>query len=309
VTDRCRLRCLYCTPAEGVERFARADILRYEEILRFVGIVKASLGLVKVHITGGEPLQRRGIASLVAMLAGEGIEDLAMTTNAQRMQGLAGDLRQAGLARVNITLNSLRADTFRRITGGGQLARTLGGIDAALRAGFTAVKLNMTVLGGLNDREVADVARFGIDRGAGVRFIELMPLGPAAQRFREWFVSSGKVIRSLRNSFDLQPLPRRPGGSSRPFRATDASGRTGTIGVISPCSRPFCGDCNRLRLTADGELVGCLAVNGRQGIRRLLRTRGPLDERQILAKVAAVMGRKRTRGSLSGETCMAKVGG
>jgi cyclic pyranopterin phosphate synthase len=309
VTDRCRLRCLYCTPAEGVERFAPGQVLRYEEILWFVRLIQAHMGLAKVHLTGGEPLDRRRITTVVAMLAGEGIGDLAMTTNGQRLRELAGDLRRAGLHRVNISLNTLQPATFRSIASGGELAPTLDGAEAALEAGFTAVKFNTTVLRGLNDVEVVDIARFGLHRGAEVRFIELMPLGPAAQRYGEWFVSSREVLQKLRAGFDLQPLPRPAGSSSRPHRVTDGDGRTGSIGLISPCSEPFCGDCHRLRLTADGHLVGCLARSGREDILPILRDAGPRNERRILEKVVAVMGRKRTGDRFATNRCMAKLGG
>ncbi|MFB3890565.1 MAG: GTP 3',8-cyclase MoaA [Phycisphaerae bacterium] len=318
VTDRCRLSCLYCTPAEGVERFDPAGILSYEEILRVVRVLRSRAGLAKVHITGGEPLDRREITRLVEMLAGEGVADLAMTTNAQRLGELAGELRRAGLSRVNISLNSLRPDAFARISGGGELSRTLAGIDAAIGAGFpakTPVKLNMTVLRGLNGSEVADIAQFGLDRGAEVRFIELMPLGPAAAHYSEWFVPSGEVLDSLRRRFDLAPLPRRAGSSSRPFRATDRAGHSGIIGVISPCSAPFCADCRRLRLAANGDLIGCLAKPNRRSILGLLRA-GPgapaLDEDGVMDAAAAVMGLKRGREgftAVAGAACMVKVGG
>jgi GTP 3',8-cyclase len=309
VTDRCRFGCLYCTPAEGVERFAPADILRYEEIVRLVRLVKSHRGLAKVHLTGGEPLDRRQVVRLVAMLAAEGIADLAMTTNAQRLNELAGDLRRAGLARLNISLNSLRPDVFRRISSGGELARTIEGLDAARRAGFTTIKFNMTVIRGLNDGEVADIAQFGLDHGAEVRFIELMPLGPATVNHEACLVPAAEILDNLRRRFDLLELPRRPASSSRPYRATDAAGRTGVVGVIASCTAPFCADCNRLRLTANGDLVGCLAGNSRVGILDLLRTDGPLDEMQILEKIATVMARKRVHGGFSSEACMVQVGG
>jgi len=309
VTDRCQFRCLYCTPAEGVERFTFANTLRYEEILRFVRLIMSRVGLTKVHITGGEPLGRPGIAKLVAMLVGEGVADLAITTNGQRLGELAAELKQAGLKRVNVSLDTLQLETFGRLSGGGRLARTLAGIDAALAAAFGQVKLNTTVIRGINDHEVTNIAQFGIKRGAQARFIELMPLGPAAARHQDWFVSSSEVLDRLCDRFDLQPLPRRPGSSAREYRAADATGNTGIVGLISPCSQPFCADCRRLRLTAAGELLGCLARGNGQDILPLLRTKGQLDEARILEKTSLVMAQKGCHCGFTSNRNMLKVGG
>ena len=165
VTDRCPFRCVYCTPADGVPLFAHADILRYEEIVAFVRVVRRHAGLTKVHVTGGEPLARRDIERFVAMLAAEDVADLALTTNGQALSELAAALRQAGLRRVNVSLDSLDEATFERITRGGELSRVLVGIDAALSAGLHPVKLNATLLRGVNDHEVAALADFAIGRG------------------------------------------------------------------------------------------------------------------------------------------------
>ena len=309
MTDRCPFRCLYCTPAEGVEEFTAGEILEDDEIVRFVRLIGAHFGLAKVHITGGEALGRRGIAKLVAMLAGEGVEDLAMTTNGQRLGELAGDLKQAGLKRVNISLPTLNPRTFRRLTGGGKLADTLEGVEAALRAGLAPVKWNVTVLRGVNDHEVGDIALAGIDRGVEVRFIELMPIGPAAQRHREWFVSAAEVLDCLRERFQLRPRWRPRGSSTREFQATSEAGKQGVVGVIASMTQPFCAGCNRLRLSAGGELVGCLREASRESILPLLRTHGPLDEGRILEKVLAALGQKLTGRGFQGDHCMVKTGG
>jgi len=309
VTDRCGLRCLHCMPAEGVERFEPSQILRYEEIARFVRLMAAHWRLTKVHVTGGEPLERRDIVECIRMLAAEDVGDLAMTTNGQRLAALAAPLKRAGLARANVSLLSLRPRTFREATGGGDLGPTLEGIGAACRAGLAPVKCNVVVLRGINDGEVSDLAQFGIARGLEVRFIELMPLGPAAGRHREWFVSSDEVLGRLRDRFRLQALGRPPRSSTRLYRATDADGNSGRIGVIPSWTQPFCADCNRLRLTAGGELVGCLARRSRTSLLALLRTGDELDESRILAKVRAVMGRKRVRRAFSRHRYMVKTGG
>jgi cyclic pyranopterin phosphate synthase len=243
------------------------------------------------------------------MLAGEGLEDLAMTTNGQALRELAAELERAGLRRVNVSLNTLDPRTFREIAGGGELDRTLGGIDAALAAGLAPVKCNVTVLRGINDHEAVDLALWGIGRGVQVRFIELMPVGPAARRHRDWFVPAEEVLARLRARFDLQPRPRPKGGSCQGYRVADAAGDTGTVGIISSYTQPFCADCSRLRLTASGELVGCLARDSRVSVRPLLRAEGPFDEPAVLAKVKAVMKRKRAGHAFAGKRCMAKTGG
>ena len=305
VTDRCRLRCVHCTPAEGVERFTPGDVLSYEEIVRFVRLIRDRVGLTKVHVTGGEPLARHGIAKLVGMLATEAIVDLAMTTSGQGLMRLAGDLKRAGLRRVNVSLLTLESNAYRELTGGGVLWRTLEGIAAALTAGLAPVKCNVPVLRGINDGEVVRLAEWGAAIGVEVRFIELMPIGPAAARHADWFVPAEEILARLRASMTLNALPRRRGGSCREFRV----GSGGTVGIIAPCSEPFCGDCRRLRLTATGDLVGCLARNSRASVRPLLRAPGPLDEDAILARVHDVMGRKRAGHAFAGDLCMVRTGG
>jgi GTP 3',8-cyclase len=308
VTDRCRLRCIHCTPAEGVEPLASAQVLPSDAILRFVRLLKAHFRLAKVHLTGGEPLERPDLIRLVGLLADEGIEDLAMTTSGQSLANLAADLKLAGLQRVNVSLLSLDPRRFSQLTGGGELARTLQGIDAALDAGLAPVKCNTPVLRGLNDQEVVALARWGVDRGIEVRFIELMPIGPAARRHRDWFVPSEESLALLRGAFDLEPLPRVPGSSSRRFQARDTA-RTGVVGVISSCTHPFCAGCRRLRLTAGGELVGCLALNSRLSAGAILRADGLLDEDEVLARVRAVMRQKRSAPGFVDDHLMVRTGG
>jgi cyclic pyranopterin phosphate synthase len=283
--------------------------LRYEEIMLFVRLLQRTAGLAEVHVTGGEPLERRGILTLVEMLAGAGIEDLAMTTNGQHLARLAGELKRAGLRRINISLHGLTPRSFRELTGGGDLSRTLEGIDAALAAGLAPVKLNTTVVRGANDGQIADIAQLALGRGMEARFIELMPLGPAAERHEELFVSSEEVLHHLRQRFSLRPLARGPGSSSRRYQVVGPQGTTGTVGVISPCTRPFCGDCNRLRLTASGVLLGCLAQGGGEDILPLLRNAPPLDGPHILQQVREVMSRKRTGCGFARRTSMVQIGG
>jgi cyclic pyranopterin phosphate synthase len=243
------------------------------------------------------------------MIADEGVGDLALTTNGRRLHEFAADLKQAGLRRVNISLNSLDPATFRAIAGGGEPAEALRGIDAALLAGLAPVKINVTVLRGMNDDEIANIARFGIALGAVVRFIELMPIGPAADRHRELFVPSDEVLRRLKAHFDLRPLPYCPGSSSRDYQVAGAASHTGVIGLISPCTQPFCLGCNRLRLKANGDLVGCLATGSSRNILPLLRADGPADDEQIRQSVLWAMGHKRGRDGFTGQGCMVTMGG
>ncbi len=260
VTDRCQLRCLYCMPSEGVPKLNHEDILSFEEILRFVRVAKSRFGLSKVHITGGEPLIRPGIVDFVEMLAAEGIADLAMTTNAQGLGRFAVPLKKAGLHRLNVSLDSLKDQTFAALTRGGKVGPVLEGIQAALDAGLGPVKINTVVLRGHNDGEVLDLARWAIDHGCQIRFLELMPIGYIKDDFEKLFVSAMEIRSKLEKSFVLKSQDYRPGGSSRYFLVTDDSnGRRGMIGFITPQSEPFCGGCRRLRLTSTGTLISCCA--------------------------------------------------
>jgi len=204
------------------------------------------------------------------MLTEEGLADLALTTNGHRLVGMAGDLRRAGLRRINVSLDSLDPQTYRRLTCCAGVARAVAGLEAALRAGLEPVKLNMVVLRGLNEHEVVDMVRWGLGRGCQVRLLELMPIGAAQRDFAERFVPSAEVQEQLAAHVRLRPLPYEPGASSRNFLARSASGRAGVIGFISPCSNAFCDHCRRLRLTADGRLLGCLAQPQGADIRGLL---------------------------------------
>ena len=309
VTDRCQLRCSYCMPPGGVPKRSRKDVLTFEQIVHFVRTVKQGFGLAKVHLTGGEPLLRAGVTDLVGMLAEQGIADLAMTTNGQLLAETAGRLKDAGLARVNVSLNTLRPRAFADLTRGGDLRLTLAGLEAAVRSRLSPVKLNVTVLRNVNSDEVVQIARFALDRGCEVRFLELMPIGPAAEPFDRLFVSSGEVGARLSEAFDLSPLPGPPGGSARRFRARDAQGRNGVIGFISPCSRPFCADCRRLRLTACGRLVGCLGIGEGPDIRPLLRGAPAPGEPRLVGAVRDALALKRNGRAFVTANLMTLTGG
>ena len=309
VTARCSLRCGYCAPEDGSAKAAREEVLSYEEIARFVAVVQAQYGLAHVRLTGGEPLLRAGLDRLVAMLAAAGTADLSLTTNGQRLAELAGPLKQAGLNRVNISLDSLSPATFADITHGGILEKTLDGIAAAREAGLDPIKLNMVVMRGENDHEVADLVRFAAGQGCQMRFLELMPIGVAAAGFGDLFVSSAEVLERLAREFALTALPVDPRSTSRNFVAEDHSGRWTTIGFISPSSQPFCAGCRRLRLTATGVLLGCLARPTGIPIAALLGCGSELDAAALAAAVDEALGMKRSDGEFVQPQAMVGIGG
>ncbi len=309
VTQRCQLRCLYCMPPEGVPKRDRADILSFEQIVRFVRILKSNCGLSKLHITGGEPLVRPHVADLIGMLVREGVGNIALTTNGHLLGDLALPLKKAGLDRLNISLDTLDSATYRHLTRGGDLRDTLAGIDAAMASGLRPIKLNMIVIKGLNSDEVVPIAQFGLDRGCEVRFLELMPIGPGAEHFAEWFVPSTQVKAKLSEAFDLTPEPIRPGDSARRYFATDGQGREGFLGFISSTSKPFCAGCRRLRLTACGELVGCLATGLAVNIQPLLRGAQVDTADRLMEIVQEALRLKRDGGGFVTRNLMTLTGG
>jgi cyclic pyranopterin phosphate synthase len=234
---------------------------------------------------------------------------LALTTNGARLGELAGDLKRAGLRRVNVSLDSLRPETFRQLTRGGELSGVLRGIRAALDCGLHPVRLNMVVLRGVNDGEVAEVARFALELNCEIRFLELMPIGAAAERFSEWFVSSAEVKSRLSQSFDLALLANEADSSSVNFAARTGDGRSGTIGFISSVSNSFCAACRRLRLTPTGLLLGCLARPEGLDLRPILR--GPPEERDpaLAQAVQQALGLKGRQRCFAEQRLMVGVGG
>jgi len=309
VTDRCQLRCLYCMPPDGVPKRSREDILSFEEIVHFIRVLKPLYGLSKVHITGGEPTIRPNLADLIERLAREEISDIALTTNGQLLCETAMPLKNAGLKRVNISLDSLTPKTYARLTRGGDLQRTLDGLEAALSSGLSPIKLNTIVIRGFNSDEVVSIARFALDRGCEVRFLELMPIGPAAEHFDQWFVSSAQVSAKVSEAFDLCAEPARPGNSSRRFVAKDGQGREGVIGFISSITEPFCAGCRRLRLTASGQLVGCLGIGEGVDIRPLLRGTQPAAASRLVEAVQEALRLKRNGQAFITRNLMAVTGG
>ena len=250
VTDRCNFRCRYCMPAEGVCKREHSEMLSFEELTEIVRTA-VSLGVSKVRLTGGEPLVRRGIVDLCRSLrAINGVRELTMTTNGALLPQYAAELKQAGVDRLNISLDTLNEDKFAALTRGGSRADTLAGLDAAWNAGFRGTKLNVVLLGGVNADEIPALAQLAQDGKYEVRFIELMPIGECADWPRERFLSADAVLHALP---ELQRLQNE--GVAERYRMP---GWKGKIGLIRPMSHRFCADCDRIRVTADGRLKPCL---------------------------------------------------
>jgi cyclic pyranopterin phosphate synthase len=277
VTDRCNLRCVYCMPEEGIEKQSHSHVLRYEE-MELIIRAAADLGISKVRLTGGEPLARLGITDFVGMVSAiPGIDDLAMTTNATLLARHASALAEAGLQRLNISLDSLRPDRFARITRRGRLEDVFAGVSAAKAVGLEPIKLNVVVIRGLNDDEVTDFARKTLTDGWHVRFIELMPIGANVA----WAADGTVTVAEMRDHIQralgpLQPV-RGPRGSG-PARYYHLLGAQGTIGFIGAKSEHFCAACNRLRLTADGRLRPCLMSDQEIDLAGPLRAGAGLQE-------------------------------
>ncbi|MDI6900853.1 MAG: GTP 3',8-cyclase MoaA [Anaerosomatales bacterium] len=300
VTDRCNLRCVYCMPSEGVEWKQHDEILSLEEIERFAAVAVEE-GISKIRLTGGEPLVRKGIIEHVRRLrALTGIEAIAITTNGTLLPRYAADLVDAGLTRVNISLDTLDPDEYARITRGGRLEDVLAGIDAAFEAGMDPVKINVVVVRSLS-QDLGGFLRMTLERPVHVRFIEYMPVGGAEESdsacesapVEGWtaadHVPSEEVLALLAEEArgaglgELRPVLREaaPGGwgPARYYRVDDAPG---TLGIITPLSHHFCGECNRLRLTADGKLRACLFSDEEIDVRSVLRSGGPEDVRRTI---------------------------
>ena len=268
VTDRCDLRCFYCLP-RGFRDFETPDHWRsFDEIERVMAAF-ARLGVRRVRITGGEPLVRKGLPELAARIARlPGVEDLSLSTNAVRLAKQAVSLHEAGVSRLNVSLDSLNPDRFREITGGGRLDKVLDGLMAARAAGFTPIKINMVVMRGINDDEVGDMVDFCIEHGFTLRFIETMPMGETGRDASDHYIDLGEIRERLARRFELLP-GMMPGGG--PARYVQVAGTNLRIGFITPISQHFCETCNRIRLSADGTLYLCLGQAHSYPLRPLLR--------------------------------------
>lgn len=273
LTDRCSLRCTYCMPAQGVPWLPGPSLLSTDELVHLAGLA-VRLGIEEIRLTGGEPLLRPDVVDVVARLSGlraphvpHGPE-LSLTTNALRLPELATPLVDAGLNRVNISLDTLRRDRFLSLTRRDRLVGTLAGIAAADAAGLAPIKLNAVVMRGVNDDEVVDLVRFAVRRGYEMRFIEQMPLDAGHVWTRAQMVTGPEILTALREAFDLTPLP---GRGAAPAERWLVDGGPATVGVIASVTAPFCGACDRLRLTADGKIRSCLFARTETDLGGLLR--------------------------------------
>lgn len=308
VTDRCNLRCTYCMPEEGMVWQPRHELLTFEEIERLARVVVERLGVDAIRLTGGEPTLRAHLPVLVERLATLGT-DLSITTNATTLDRQAAPLAAAGLRRVNISLDTLRRDRFVELTRRDDLDAVLAGIDAALAAGLTPVKLNVVAMRGVNEDEIVDLAAFGRDRGIGVRFIEFMPLDASGAWEAGAVVAQAEIVEAIDAVFPLDAVPRGSAPASL-WRYRDGKG---DVGVIPSVTQPFCGDCDRIRLTADGKLRTCLFATAETDLRDLVRNGAP-DE--VVADVVAAAVGEKGPGHLIGQPAfirprrsMSQIGG
>ncbi|MFB3925755.1 MAG: GTP 3',8-cyclase MoaA [Syntrophales bacterium] len=271
ITDRCNLRCRYCMPKEGVSVLGHEDILRYEEILRIVE-AGVRLGIVKVRITGGEPLVRRGVVHFFSMLKTlDGLRDITLTTNGILLEEFAESLYDAGVKRINISLDSLNPEKYALITRGGNLNRVLRGIEKASRLGFSPIKINVVAIKDFNEDEILDFAGLARKGTCQVRFIELMHVGNAADHNQLNYISNLVIMERISRVYPLIPVSDRSrmDGPARIYRMEDAAGE---IGFIDSGDQHLCKSCNRLRLTADGHLRACLLVDDEMDIKTPLRS-------------------------------------
>ena len=286
ITDRCNLRCRYCMPAEGLAWLPRPDLLTYEEIERVARVCVERFGFTGIRITGGEPTVRAHLPVLVAKLAALGT-DLSLTTNGATLRLLAGDLRAAGLRRINISLDSLRPETFFAITRRHAMDQVIDGIDAAIDAGFSPVKVNCVLIRGVNDDEIVDFAQFGRERGVTIRFIEFMPLDAEEGWAPGTVVPGAEVVAAISAVYPLEPFEARGSAPAERFRYADGKGE---IGVIASVTQSFCGSCDRVRLTAEGMFRNCLFAVTETDLRAVLRAGGSDDD--LAQAITADVGTK-----------------
>ena len=269
VTDRCNFRCTYCLPADGIEWLPRSEVLSFEEIARVVR-VGSTLGLTKIRLTGGEPTARKNLPELVRLIrAVPGIEEISITTNASRLRELAGPLREAGLDRVNISLDTLQREKMLQISRRDFYDEVMQGIAATVDSGLSPLKFNCVAMRGVNDDEFCDLLEFAHRHGGQMRFIEYMPMGEARFTTQQQYISAPEMRGVLAARFDLQPVA--VPNSNDPARLWRCARTGATVGFITSISEHFCDSCNRMRLTAEGGLRPCLHQNAEVNIRTLLR--------------------------------------
>jgi GTP 3',8-cyclase len=288
VTDRCNFRCTYCMPAEGMTWLDRSEVLTYEEIERVARICVEKFGVDSLRLTGGEPTVRAHLPQLISKLAAlrlpDGTKpDIALTTNGATLRNIALELRNAGLDRINVSLDSLKPERFFAMTRRDELHNVLAGIAEAQVAGFSPMKVNAVVERGANDDEILDLVRYGRDNNVEVRFIEFMPLDATNEWERNKVVSQDEIVATIAAEFPLELMPSRGAAPADRWRFLDGKG---TVGVIPSVTHPFCGDCDRVRLTSDGQFRTCLFATDESDIRTLLRNGGTDEEIAELIQIA-----------------------
>ncbi|MGI5169402.1 GTP 3',8-cyclase MoaA [Spirillospora sp. CA-253888] len=300
LTDRCNLRCSYCMPPEGLDWLPKPELLTDEEVTRLVRIGVTELGITEVRYTGGEPLLRRGIAGIVAATAAlEPRPQVSLTTNGIGLERLAGPLAEAGLDRVNVSLDTLDRATFKRLAHRDRLEDVLRGLAAARAAGLVPVKVNAVLMRGINDHEAAPLLRFCLEHGYLLRFIEQMPLDAQHGWTRDNMITADEILDLLAAEFALTPEAREDRGSapaeSFAVAGHERDGRPATVGVIGSVTRPFCGACDRVRLTADGQIRNCLFATDESNLRDAMRA-GASDAELAERWRAAVRGKRAGHG-------------
>jgi cyclic pyranopterin phosphate synthase len=282
LTDRCNLRCAYCMPPEGLDWLPQADQLTDDEVVRLIRIGVERLGICEVRFTGGEPLLRRGLAAIIARTAElRPRPEISLTTNAIGLARSATALRAAGLDRINVSLDTLRPETFRKLARRDRLPDVLDGLAAAATAGLSPVKVNAVLMRDLNDDEAVPLLRYCLDRGYELRFIEQMPLDAQHGWKRAEMVTAEEILAALGREFTLTPDDPRQRGSA-PAEAFLVDGGPARVGVIASVTRPFCGTCDRVRLTADGQIRNCLFARSENDLRGSLRAGA--DDAELAAR-------------------------
>jgi cyclic pyranopterin phosphate synthase len=314
VTDQCNLRCIYCTPREIGDKLPCGELLNYEELLRVIKLA-VKLGIRKVRLTGGEPLVRKNIISFIRRLAAiPGLEDIRLTTNGVMLAKYAADLHDAGIRKLNISLDTMQRERFAKITGADRFDQVWQGINLAQSMGFSPVKLNMVALRGINDDELVDFARLSLTHALQVRFIEFMPIGDATIWGEERYISSEEIKERISVLGELAPVETaRMDGPARIYRFRQAEQAKGSVGFISPISHKFCDHCNRLRLTSEGKLRSCLLSDKETDLKTILRAGGSDDDvKKALVQTILDKPKSHTLFEKDGFNChgqMSRIGG
>ena len=294
LTDRCNLRCTYCMLSEGLYWLPGDEVLTDDEVVRLIGVATGQLGVREVRFTGGEPLVRRGLVSIVARTREVAPEaELSITTNALGLAKMAGSLAEAGLDRVNVSLDSIRPEIFAEITRRDRLADVVAGLECAADAGLGPIKINAVLLRGVNDDQAAELLGWSVERGYELRFIEQMPLDAQHGWSRDTMVTADDTLAALSAAFDLTPAEE-PRGSA-PAELFYVDGGPAKVGIIASVTRPFCGDCDRVRLTADGQVRDCLFARSESDLRTPLRA-GASDADLAARWVTAMAGKRAGHG-------------